>query len=392
MAKHETTEHLLPPSDAPAPEAGIDLLTIAIALLSEWRIAMITFVVSAFLCLLYIYSLKPQYVAHATFLPQEGRSETESLASIFSSRGPGALYIGLLQSETVQNDVIRRDDLLTLFHTGSLETARGALAGISSFADGADTIITISVREGNAQDAARIANSYLVALKSLNENMGQQQSTQTIEFFKGQLAGETQELKKAEDTLASTQKSTGVISDSQTSTTLSAIEGLRDQITGLESRRQVLLLSETEQNPEVERIAQQISVLRGKELQLEGGGSAPTGAATPASEAPQANLQILRAQREVKYHELLVNSLTTQFQAARLNEAFARSAFQVIDVAVAPEHKAWPPRKPYFLIALVFSAFFGAIAVAIKLAIGRLMGDPEHREQFRQLGRALGRR
>ena len=168
MSMQDPAEHLLPPSDAPAPEQGIDLLAVFVALLSEWRIAVATFILVATLCLFYIFSLKPQYVAKASFLPQEGRAESANLAAIFSNRGPGALYIGLLQSQTVQNDVIARGNLMTLFHTNSMEATRDQLAGISSFSEGADGIVTVSVRDGNAQDAARIANSYLAALGNLN--------------------------------------------------------------------------------------------------------------------------------------------------------------------------------------------------------------------------------
>ena len=219
-----------------------------------------------------------------------------------------------------------------------------------------------------------------------------QQSSRTTSFFQKQLDLERDELTAAETVLAKTQKETGIISESQTSNTLTAIQSTRDQITTLESQRSVLLLSETEQNPQVQRLTQQIAVLRGKEAQLEGNGGSQMGVATPAGHAPEANLEILRAQRTVKYHEVLVNSLANQFETARLNEAFARSAFQVVDNAVAPERKAWPPRKPFFVISLVFSALFGMVAVTTKLLIGRLLRDPEHRDKLRQLRRAFGSR
>ena len=389
---HDAAEHFLPPSDAPAPEQGIDLLAVAVALLSEWRLATITFFIVAAACTAYIYSLKPQFVAHATFLPQEGRSESTNLSSIFSNHGPGTLYIGLLQSQTVQNGVINNENLLSLFQTASMEAARDKLAGISSFSEGGDGIVTIAIKFADSQDAARIANAYLVALQNVNRDMSKQQSDQTVAFFKDQLGQEQKELTDAETVLASTQRQTGVIDASQTGATLSAIQSTRDQITALESQRAVLLLSETEQNPQVQRLSQNIAVLRGKELQLEGSGNSPLGAATPAGQVPQANLEILRAQRTVKYHEVLVNSLANQFETARLNQEERRSAFQTVDSAVAPERKAWPPRKPFFLISLVFSALMGVIAVTFKLMTGRLLRDPEHREQLRQLRRAFGAR
>ncbi len=392
MSTPQTPAQLLPDAGAPPPEQGIDLLRVVIAILSEWRIAVVTSLLAAIACFLYISSLKPQYVAKCSFLPQEGRSEGGSLASLFSNRGPGALYIGLLQSQTVENEVIEHVHLMQLFHANSMETARDTLAGISTFAEGADGIVTVSVRNGSAQNAAQVANAYLDALHTLNETMGLQQSSQTTAFFQKQLDAERDQLANAEAALANTQKSTHILSEAQTSIGLGAIQATREQITGLQVRRAQLLQSETEQNPEVQRVTAQIAELSGAEARLEGSGSTPLGAATPAGQVPEANLEIVRAQRAVKYHEVLVNSLATQFEAARLNEAFARSAFQVVDNAVAPEHKAWPPRKPYFIIALVFSALLGAIAVAAKLTVRRLLNDPEHRADLVRLRQAFGRR
>ncbi len=370
------------------PEEGVDLLAVAVALLSEWRVGLIAWAVVSLVCIVLVFRLKPQFVASAVMLPQSGRAESGALASLFGTRGPGTLYVGLLQSRSVQDAVIETAGLQQLFQNASQEQARQALSGKSTFAEAATGLLTISVRDTNAADAARIANAYLDALEKLNESMGLQQSSQTTHFFEQQLEQERTQLAAAESELARIQKQTGLIaSEAQTQIGLGAIAGVRGDITARQVQLAALLQGATEQNPQVQTLRSQISQLQAQERRLEEGSGAgsPAGAALPAGRMPQSNLDILRAQREVRYHESLVTSLASQFEAARLNETFSRSAFQIVDRAVAPEHKVWPPRLPYLLASLVFGALAGVVAILVRLTWRRVASDDGHRAQLTRL-------
>ena len=155
MSRPETINEQGVTEDAEA-ERGIDLFGIVVAILSEWRLGLTAFAIVSVICIGLVFTLKPQFVATAVLLPQSGRGDGGNIASLFSNRGPGQLYIGLLQSRSVEDDVIQHAGLLQLFGTASLEAARNELSAKSSFAEGGDTLVTISVRDGNAQDAARI--------------------------------------------------------------------------------------------------------------------------------------------------------------------------------------------------------------------------------------------
>lgn len=383
--------HVDPAASSPAlSESGIDLFALAVTILTEWRLGLRTALVVLLLSVAFIFTLRPRFVAKASFVPQESRAESNSLAALFSTHGPGALYIGLLQSRSVQDLVIERAHLMPLYKTNSVESARDILTGQSTFTEGADTLITISVKDTNAQDAARIANAYLDALQTLNDTMGLQQSSQTTQFFERQLQQEREQLVVAEQQLAETQKQTGIVApESQTQIGLTTIASTRAQITSLQVQLSAMLQGATEQNPDVQRLRTQIAQLQAQERMEEGNGHTPVGAAVPAGEMPKNNLDIVRAQREVRYHDLLVNSLASQFETARLNEAFSRSAFQVVDRGVAPEHKAWPPRKPFLLIAIVFSGLMGLAAIVWRLLWRRIRRDPEHQAQLLTLRQAF---
>lgn len=393
MATHTVKPGLLPPAGAQE-EDGVDLIAVAAALLSQWRLGLITFAVLLILTAGIVFSLKPKFVATAVILPENTRIESNSLAALLTTHGNGSMYLGLLKSRSVQDEVVDRAKLLAVLHTSSRESARGMLAGMSTFTEGADTLITISVKNKSAETAAAIANAYLDALKDLNTRMSLEQSTETGNFFKSQLQQERGELAEAETNLENTQRKTGVVQpEMQTSIGLNAIAQVRAQITQVQVQLAALLRGATEQNPQVQRLKSQLAQLQAQEHTLEQGTArSPAGAAPSAEQLPQQNLNVLRAQREVTYHNALVTSLANQFESARLMEGTGPSQFRIVDRAVAPEHKAWPPRLPFLIGAIVFSALMGLLAMICRLVWRRIESDPDHQDRMVLLRESIRRR
>jgi uncharacterized protein involved in exopolysaccharide biosynthesis len=154
-----------------------------------------------------------------------------------------------------------------------------------------------------------------------------------------------------------------------------------------------LLQSETDANPNVQRLRSEIAQLQAQERTLESGsGSSPVGAAPPAGQLPQNNLDFTRAQREVQYHNQLVNALSAQYGSAHLDEHLSRPAFQIIDRAVVPEHKSWPPRKNFVIVAVAFALFAALVVVTLRLLALRVLSDPANRASLAELRQALHHR
>lgn len=378
--------------DASDPDRGIDLLAIMAAFVSEWLLGLITFAIVAAACLLYVFSLKPEYIATASILPQESHAEVGTIASLFGGGGSGGLYMGLLHSRSVQDATVDQAHLMDLFHTKSREMARGILGYKSSFFQGGDGIMYISVRDENAANAAMMANAYLYGLEHLNQEMALQQNREVRDVFQKQLEDEETALGQAQQEFLHSQRQTGFIDPgTQTQITLNNIAGLRSQITGLQVQLGTLLQSESEQNPDVLRLKTQIAQLRAQEGALVNGPSAPLGAAQPTSRIPETSVEYGKAQGAVAFHSEVVKGLANQYEQARLNGSTARPTFQVIDRAIPPETQAWPPRKPYIYFSLGFAAFAGALVVLFKLLFLRIYNHPEHRQSLYQLGRAFRR-
>ena len=368
-------------------ERGVDLVAVVVALLSQWKIGLITFALVTAIGFWYISTLKPQYVASTTFLPKGGNTETASLTSIFEANGPGVLYVGLLRSRSVEDDVVKRAGLMKYFGTNSPEISRLILAGKTTISQGLDGILTLTVRDENAEKAATIANAYLEGLQDLSDEMAQSQYKKTRKFFDKELEDEQAALEKAQDEFASHQIRTGEVApDTQAAVGISNIAGLQGQIVGLQVQLSTLLQSESESNPDVQRLRGQIAALEAqKRKQQSGGGSEGVGAPISASKIPFVSLDLQRAQREMQSHASRVSALNGQFGSIRTDAEFSHAAFEVIDPAIPPELRAWPPKEPYQAAAVLFGLFAGLLVVVLRLIGRRIYRTPEYRTMFRRM-------
>ncbi len=377
----------------PEEERTIDLLELLVHFLAEWKIGLAWAVVT-FLCgLIYIYRTPPAYEATAVILPKQRISESNSLTSLISGGHPEDLYTGLLRSRSVTDLVIRDLGLIKPGSTQSWTGTRAALVGSLSVVVGRDGLFRITVRNADAQMAMKIANTYLQALHQQQEAMAVSQSVLNRQFFEAQLEQEKKALAAAENDLAETQKKTGIVSvGSQSAGGLGRIAGAQGQITGLEVQLAALLQSETEDNPQVKTLRSQIAQLQVQERQMEAGGSTATGAPIPAGRMPEANLEFQRKQREVSFHEGLMNSLSSQYQSARLVEASTVDAFQVVDYAIVPETKAFPPRKAWIIFSFLYAVAMGAVGILLVLIKRKVQADQDYQRHMRAIRQNFGLR
>ncbi len=368
-------------------EDSINVLDLLVRFAAKWRTFLITTLLSIAIGAVMIYRIKPLFESNVSILPSTAGEETTNLSSLFGGHRSGDVYVGLLRSRAVVDDVIRRMDLRTVYGIPSQDATRGKLLQNTKIFVGPDSILVLIVRDADAAMATKIANAYLDALADQQIAMAASQSEQKRQFFANQLEHEKDALTKAEDELRKLQESLGIVQmQQQTTIGISSIADLRAQITSAQVRLAALLLSETEQNPEVKGVRTQIAQLQAEERRLSAGKTdATVGAAMPSGRMPAANLEYARKEREVQYHTALFGSLAHDLENARLSEAAAGRTFQVVDRAAEPEFRAWPDRHMLLMLTYAISIFLGLVAVALELLVQRVLHDPENRAQLRAL-------
>jgi tyrosine-protein kinase Etk/Wzc len=318
-----------------------------------------------------------------------------SIASSLDTDGlikmPSDTYTSVLGSRTVADRLIQRFQLQHVYRKRTLVDTRKALARHTHIETMRGSTIHISVDDKDVQRATAIANGYVEELYQVNQRLALTSSAQRRLFLEQQLGEERAALAQAEIGFKEIQQKTGVIQlAGQAEITLRSIAQLRAAIAAKEVQVEVVRDSVTDQNSDLVRLESGIAALR-EQLRKAESESAQSGDDyfVPAGKIPAAGLEYLRRTRDLRYHEALFEMLAKQYEAARIDEAKAPPLVQVIDKAVAPDKRSWPPRTLLVMHAALTSAILLAGAVLLRDKWARLVEEPENVPHLNALRKIL---
>jgi uncharacterized protein involved in exopolysaccharide biosynthesis len=389
-------------------EEGIDLVGLVTQLLREKKTILRFTLVAGTLAAIVVYLvMKPIYTAEAVFLPPQNApgsslsqlaSQVGSLGSLGALAGlknPGEIYIGILGSRTVADEMIKRFDLQKVYRTKRLSDTETTLKRNSRFVSGKDSLIAISVEDHDPKLAADLANGYMDDLRAQNGRLALTESSQRRLFFEQQLEREKNALADAEVDLKKTQEQTGlIIPVGQAQVQIEEQAQIRAQIASFQVELASLRQGATDQNPQVVRLQTQIAGLQQElqKLQSDPSRHQPGSIQLSTAKVPELALEYVRKQREVKYHEVLFELIAKQYEAARLDESREAPLLQVVDRAMVPDKKSGPPRTLLVLAGLMLGAFAGASWVILKSFIRTIRQDPSKAAQVERLRQAASLR
>ena len=357
-------------------EDSIDMVELVQTLLrGKWTIFKFTLAVTV-VATAVAFLLPVRYTSETSFVPP-GSTGSSTMASMVAGqltsigagdllgtmKTPGDLYAGILRSRAISAELVQRFDLKQVYGVKKESDAEKELgANTNILADPKSTIVTVDVTAKSPALARDLASAYMDALRETNGRLALSQSAQRRLFFGQQLAKEKDDLENAEVELKKTEEQSGLIAPSgQTESEIRTIADTQAQIAMRQVELAALRDSATEQYPEVIRLHSEIDDLQGQLARLQRGSSSASVGAIPTSKVPELQLEYVRKEREVKYHEALFDMLSKQFEAARLDEARDAPVIQVLDTASYPDTKSSPKRSYYMLGGL----FLGLIASSI---------------------------
>ena len=369
-----------PTSVLPEEEDSIDLAALFHTLhRGRWTIAGVSLGFLA-IATAVAFLLPFRYTSTTSFIPPNLSSN--SMASALASQLPmlggsdllggvkssGDLYAGILKSRSIASEIVKRFDLVHVYRVNMESQAENVLASNTVVAvDAKSTIIAVNVTDKSPQRAHDIANAYMDALRDTEGRLALSQASQRRLFFGQQLAKEKDDLEEAEVDLKKTEEQSGLIAPSgQTESEITTIAETQAQIAVREVQLAALRDSATEQNPEVIRLRSEIDDLQGQLARLQKGNGGESTAAIPTSKVPELELEYVRKEREVKYHEALFDMLSRQYEAARLDEARDAPVLQVLDPASYPDSKSAPKRSYYMAGGLFFGFIAGCVWVLVR--------------------------
>jgi len=142
-------------------------------------------------------------------LPQQSESTAAAILGQFGGlagvaggaagiKNPNDLYVGMLKSRTVADNIIQRFGLMQIYQAKYPSQTRQVLAGVTNITAGKEGIITIEVDDKDPKRAAELANAYVDELLNLTKVLAVTEASQRRLFFERQFEQARDNLTKAE--------------------------------------------------------------------------------------------------------------------------------------------------------------------------------------------------
>lgn len=363
-----------------------------INLLDSWRVLVkrrrvIGLIVGgAFIVSIIISFLLPKIYASTTSIlpPQQENSLSVGMAAASQFAGnslgglaggflglksPSDLWVGILKSETIQDAIISRFDLKTLYQEKTIEDTRKALNKNVSIRKSKEDIISIIVQDKDPKRASEIANAFVEELDRVNKGIMMTSGGRMRAFVEKRLNEEKIELERTEEQVKEFLENNGAVKlDDQSKAIIETIGKVKGQLMAKEVELQTLLSFATPNNPQAELLKSQVEELRGSLRELEEGKRgerlSTKSIFIPTAKIPDLALQYARLLRDAKVQETLYGFLTQQYEMARIQEAKDSPTVQVLDVAKVPERKA-RPKRTVIIVLFTLTAALGAVFICL---------------------------
>jgi tyrosine-protein kinase Etk/Wzc len=271
------------------------------------------------------------------------------------------------------------------YHVKHISDARKELERRTTAVAGTkDGLIRLSLEDGDPKRAAELANGYVEEFRKLSATLAITEAARRRLFFERQLRDAKDNLTKAEEAMRKTQQSTGVLQiDSQARSLIESAAILRGQVVAKQVQIQSMRSFAAEDNPELILAKQQLAALEGQ-LQRVAGSESDTGTDINLSKGrvTDSGMEYIRRFRDLKYHETVYELLAKEFEIAKLDEAREGSIVQVVDAAVVPDKKSFPPRLLIVTGVSILSFFVAAFWIVLRHGLGRALELPENHQRL----------
>jgi capsule polysaccharide export protein KpsE/RkpR len=292
-------------------------------------------------------------------------------------KSTGALFIGVLRSQTSQDHLIQQFDLRKVYGTQLFMNARSQLDLSTSISeDRKSGIITISVTDHSPQRAAALANAYVDELNSLVIDLSTSSAHRERVFLEERLKVVKQDLDDASNQLAQfSSKNSTLDIQQEGKAMLDMAANLAGQMVAAQAQLEGLRRIYTDNNPRVQSLNARVGEIR-KQLERLSGvnskpGERPETLRSSSGDMPYPsirNLPLLGVKyadyyRHTKIQETVYELLTEQYELAKVEEAKETPSVKVLDPARVPEWKSSPPRLMIMLVGTLFVLGFSMVWV-----------------------------
>jgi capsule polysaccharide export protein KpsE/RkpR len=311
-----------------------------------------------------------------------------SMGDMLGLKSPGQIYLRQLQSRVVLDAMIRRFQLQKVYKKKKMEETRKILLGNSTFEeDKKSGVIEISVLDKDPVRAAQMANAYAEELGKLTADMDAQTGRLERQYFEAQLRQAKSDFRKASDELSMYGGQKGALNIEDEGKALAdAVGAIEGQLIATKTELKGLQQIYTDNNVQVVQAKARINELTRQLAQMGSGsqGQSPKATSMPGT-TPSSDLSIqhmwgvaspyMNLYGEMKIQEAVVQTLSEQYEIAKLQETHRISDIQVMDPAQPPEKKDKPHRATVAVIVGFFVFIFFCTQILIQDLWNRMAPD-----------------
>jgi capsule polysaccharide export protein KpsE/RkpR len=347
------------------------------------------------------FLIPPRYTSTTRLMPpdQAGQGMASMLATLGKAVGDiggigggeglgvkttGDMFMGVLRSRTVADDLINKFDLRKIYGVRRYEDARKRLSALTDISsDRKSGIITVTVSDRSPERAAALGREYVEALNSLVITLNTSSAHKERVFLEERLSQVQHGLEQAEKDFSQfASKNTALDVKEQGRAMIGAAAELEGQLIAAETELEGLRQIYTPGNVRVREVQARVDEYRHQLQKM--GGKASYGAeegppnGNPTDQNPDLypsirQLPILGVTwsdlfRRTKVQETVFETLTKQYELAKVEEARETPSVKVLDVADVPEQKSFPPRR---IVVILGTFFFFVLSCVWVLAHAR---------------------
>lgn len=298
-------------------------------------------------------------------------------ASLLGAKTPGAFYVEVLKSRTVQDRLINRFDLRARYRKSTYFEARKKLAQFTEVEeDKKSGVITLTVIDYEPRMAAQIANAYVDELNRLAVDLNTSSAHRERQFLEERLTTSKQDLARASASLSQfTSINSMVDPQNEGRAIMDAAARMQGELIASETELKGLQQIYSDDNVRVRTLKARMAELQSQLKKLIGQRNDTADVQDPAGwSAPYPSMHTLpglgsryaELYREAKIQEAVYAFVTQQFEMAKIQEAKELPIVRVMDAGVASEKRSSPIRS-----LIVAGSVFGAFVLACFWVLGR---------------------
>jgi uncharacterized protein involved in exopolysaccharide biosynthesis len=352
------------------------------------------------------FLIPPRYQSTAHLMPPDSQSTSGlamAAAAMAGSVGAGALggmagdllgmkstsdmFVGILGSRAAQDKLIAQFNLQKLYRDRRMEDTREDLEKHTAISvDRKSQIITIAVIDKSPQRAAAMCQAYVEELNALVAQLSTSSARRERMFLEGRLQTVNQDLEAAEKEFSQfASKNSAIDVKEQGKAMVDAAATLQGNLIAAQSEYEGLRQIYTDSNVRVRAVRARIDELQHQLNNLAGKGESTTSVSAEPDNSlypsirklPLLGVTYADLYRKTKIQEAVLETLTREYEMAKVQEAKEIPTVKVLDAPQIPDKKSYPPRTLIILAGTVFGFAFATVWIFAKSSWDQTdAGDP----------------